>query len=43
VVVGGGEAGEERETEDGDRNFGFDEDWGLILLLIFEFQRYLHD
>lgn len=43
VVVSGGEGGEERKTEDSDGNFSFDEDWVLILLLIIEFQRYLHD
>lgn len=43
MVVGGGEGGEKRETKDGDGNFSFEEDWVLILLLIFEFQRHLHD
>ena len=45
AVVGGGEGGEggeERETENGDGDFSFKEDWVVILLLIFEFQRYLH-
>lgn len=43
MMVCGGEGGEERETEDSYGNFSSDEDWVLILLLIFEFQRYLHD
>lgn len=39
VMVSGGEGGEERKTENSDGNFSPDEDWVLILLLIFEFQR----